>query len=49
LAVSDMQAMTEQLRSGLIAKASPVQLEGEVEIDEVAGPKIHMGGPGPAC
>jgi len=32
---SDVQAMTEQLRSGLIAKASPVRLEGEVEIDEI--------------
>ncbi len=45
LAVSDMQAMTEQLRSGLIAKASPVQLEGEVEIDEVYVVAGHKGQP----
>ena len=32
---SDVQAMTEQLRRGLVAKAPPVRLEGEVEIDEV--------------
>src|SRR4051794_10523114 len=32
---SDVQAMTEQLRSGLVAKAPSVRLEGEVEIDEV--------------
>src|SRR4051795_12112462 len=39
---SDVQAMTEQLRRGLVAKIAPVRLEGEVEIDEVyivAGPK----------
>ena len=35
LAVSDVQAMTEQLRRGLVAKTSPVELTGEVEIDEV--------------
>jgi len=40
-----MQAMTEQLRSGLIAKASPVQLEGEVEIDEVYVVAGHKGQP----
>jgi len=45
LAVSDMQAMTEQLRSGLIAKASPVQLKGEVEIDEVYVVAGHKGQP----
>ncbi len=45
LAVSDMQAMTEQLRSGLIAKASPVQLEGEVEIDEFYVVAGHKGQP----
>ena len=45
LAVSDVQAMTEQLRSGLIAKASPVQLEGEVEIDEVYVVAGHKGQP----
>src|SRR6058998_158854 len=32
---SDVQAMTEQLRGGLVAKAPAVQLAGEVEIDEV--------------
>ncbi len=40
-----MQAMTEQLRSGLIAKASPLQLEGEVEIDEVYVVAGHKGQP----
>ena len=28
----DVQAMTEQLRRGLVAKAAPVRLEGEVEM-----------------
>ena len=42
---SDVQAMTELLRSGLIAKASPVQLEGEVEIDEVYVVAGHKGQP----
>ncbi len=42
---SDVQAMTEQLRSGLIAKASLVQLEGEVEIDEVYVVAGHKGQP----
>jgi transposase-like protein len=44
---SDVQAMTEQLRRGLLAKAPPVRLAGEVEIDEVyvaAGPG-HKGQP----
>ncbi len=35
LAVSDVQAMTEQLRRGLVAKTPAVELTGEVEIDEV--------------
>src|SRR3954452_13290217 len=35
LSPSDAQAMTEQLRRGLIAKALEVRLAGEVEIDEV--------------
>jgi transposase-like protein len=42
LSVSDVQAMTEQLRCGLVAKIPPVTLDGEVEVDEVyvvAGPK----------
>src|SRR5512143_2791433 len=41
---ADVQAMTEQLRSGLVAKACEVTLEGEVESDEanvVAGHKGH--------
>ncbi len=42
---SDVQAMTEQLRSDLITKASPVQLEGEVEIDEVYVVAGHKGQP----
>ena len=42
---SDVQAMTELLRSGLIAKASPVQLEGEVEVDEVYVVAGHKGQP----
>ena len=45
LDASDVQAMTEQLRSSLIAKASPVQLEGEVEIDEVYVVAGHKGQP----
>jgi len=32
---SDVQAMTEQLRRGLVAKAPEVELTGEVEIDAV--------------
>jgi transposase-like protein len=33
---SDVRVMTEQLRRGLlVAKAAPMRLEGEVEIDEV--------------
>ena len=42
---SDVQAMTEQLRDGLIAKAFPVQLRGEVEIDEVYVVAEHKGQP----
>ncbi len=42
---SDVQAMTEQLRRGLIAKAPPVRLEGEVEIDEVYVVAGHKGQP----
>jgi transposase-like protein len=42
---SDVQAMTEQLRRGLVAKAAPVQLEGEVEIDEVYVIAGHKGQP----
>ena len=42
---SDVQAMTEQLRHGLVAKAPPVRLEGEVEIDEVYVVAGHKGRP----
>src|SRR5437868_15432031 len=45
LSPSDVQAMTEQLRSGLVAKTPAVMREGEVETDEgyvVAG---HKGQP----
>ena len=42
---SDVQAMTEHLRRGLVAKAPPVRLEGEVEIDEVYVVAGHKGQP----
>src|SRR5215213_3028543 len=42
---SDVQVMTEQLRRGLVAKAPPVRLEGEVEIDEVYVVAGHKGRP----
>jgi transposase-like protein len=42
---SDVQAMTERLRHGLVAKAPPVRLEGEVEIDEVCVVAGHKGQP----
>jgi transposase-like protein len=42
---SDVQAMTEQLRRGLVAKIAPVRLEGEVEIDEVYVVAGHKGQP----
>ena len=37
LSPSDAQAMTEQLRRGLVARIPEARLEGEVEIDEVYG------------
>ena len=40
---SDVQAMTEQLRGGLVAKAPAVRLAGEVEIDEVYVVAGHKG------
>jgi transposase-like protein len=40
---SDVQVMTEQLRSGLVAKTPPVRLDGEVEIDEVYVVAGHKG------
>ena len=45
LSPSDVQAMTEQLRRGLIAKAPEVRLAGEVEIDEVYVVAGHKGNP----
>jgi hypothetical protein len=43
LSVSDVQVMTEQLRSGVVAKIPPVTLDGEVdEVYVVAG---HNGNP----
>ncbi len=45
LAVSDVQAMTEQLRQGLVAKTPAVELTGEVEIDEVYVVAGHKGQP----
>jgi transposase-like protein len=41
----DVQVMTEQLRSGLVAKVPHVWLEGEVEIDEVYVVAGHKGQP----
>jgi transposase-like protein len=45
LGVSDVQAMTEQLRQGLIAREATVVLDGEVEIDEVYVVAGHKGNP----
>ena len=45
LSPSDVQLMTEQLRTGLVAKTPPVRLEGEVEIDEVYVVAGHKGSP----
>ena len=42
---SDVRAMTEQLRRGLVAEAPPVRLDGEVEIDEVHVVAGHKGQP----
>src|SRR6187551_1779176 len=42
---SAVQAMTEQLRHGLVAHTPAVQLEGEVEIDEVYVVAGHKGQP----
>src|SRR6476619_4771823 len=43
LSPSDVQAMTEQLRQGLVATAPEVALAGEVEIDEVYVVAGHKG------
>jgi len=45
LSPSDAQAMTEQLRRGLVAKTPAVELQGEVEIDEVYVVAGHKGQP----
>jgi transposase-like protein len=45
LGVSDAQAMTEALRSGLAAKLPPARLAGEVETDEVYVVTGHKGQP----
>jgi transposase-like protein len=42
---SDVQAMTEQLRGGLVAQAPAVRLAGEVEIDGVYVVAGHKGQP----
>ncbi len=43
LSGSDVQVMTEHLRSGLVAKTPAVTLDGEVEIDEVYVVAGHKG------
>ena len=45
LDASDVRAMTEQLRRGLVAKTPEVELTGEVEIDEVYVVAGHKGQP----
>ena len=45
LDASDVQAMTEQLRGGLVARTPRVTLAGEVEIDEVDVVAGHKGQP----
>ncbi len=45
LSPSDAQAMTEQLRRGLVARVPEVRLAGEVEIDEVYVVAGHKGQP----
>lgn len=45
MSASDVQIMTEQLRSGLVAKTPAVRLEGAVEIDEVYVVAGHKGQP----
>jgi transposase-like protein len=42
---SDAQLMTEQLRTGLVARTPPLRLAGEVEIDEVYATAGHKGNP----
>lgn len=45
LGASDVQAMTEHLRSGLTARTPAAKLEGQVEIDEVYVVAGHKGQP----
>ena len=45
LSGSDVQAMTERLRKGLVAKSPPIQLAGDVEADEVYVVAGHKGQP----
>jgi transposase-like protein len=45
LSVSDVQAMTEHLRVGLVAKTPAVVLDGTVEVDEVYVVAGHKGNP----
>jgi transposase-like protein len=45
LGSSDVQAMTEQLRQGLVARTAAAKLEGAVEIDEVYIVTGHKGQP----
>src|SRR5919202_5465817 len=45
LGEADVQAMTEQLRCGLVAELPPARLEGEVEIDGVYVVAGHEGNP----
>ena len=45
LSVSAVQVMTEQVRSGLVAKIPSVTLDGEVEVDEVYIVAGHKGNP----
>jgi transposase-like protein len=45
LSQADIQLMTEQLRTGLVARIPPVRLEGKVEIDEVYVVAGHKGNP----
>ena len=45
LSGSDVQAMTEHLRTGLVANAPAVVLDGTVEVDEVYVVAGHKGNP----
>ena len=42
---SDVQAMTEHLRNGLVGRTQAAKLQGEVEIDEVYVVAGHKGQP----